>query len=74
MNALIGYSGFVGGLLLKQANFDLLYRSTNIKEIRGKCLDIVVSAGAPAQKWMANQDPVGDLQKINDFVSRCCHK
>jgi len=69
MNALIGYSGFVGGLLLKQANFDLLYRSTNIKEIRGKCLDIVVSAGAPAQKWMANQDPVGDLQKINDLVS-----
>ena len=32
-NALIGFTGFVGGTLLRQTQFEALYRSTNIKEI-----------------------------------------
>lgn len=67
-NALIGYSGFVGSTLLKQAPFEALYRSTNIGEIDGRTFGTVVCAGAPAQKWIANREPVEDLQKINDLI------
>lgn len=68
-NALIGYSGFVGSTLLKQTTFDKLYRSTNIHEIAGQQFDTVVCAGAPAQKWKANQSPEHDRQTINTLIS-----
>jgi len=68
MNALIGCSGFVGGTLLKQVSFDALYRSTNIHEIDGKEFDVVVCAGAPAQKWIANRDPDADRQNIDELI------
>lgn len=68
MNALIGYSGFVGSTLLKQTRFDSLYRSTNIGEIRGQSFDAVVCAGAPAQKWIANREPAEDLAKIEGLI------
>lgn len=68
-NALVGYSGFVGTTLLKQAPFESLYRSTNISEIEGQIFDTVVCAGAPAQKWIANSEPEADLQQINGLIS-----
>jgi len=66
--ALIGFSGFVGSTLLKQAPFEALYRSTNIGEIQGKSFNTVVCAGAPAQKWIANRDPEEDLEKIEGLI------
>ncbi|WP_283151022.1 pyridine nucleotide transhydrogenase [Silvimonas soli] len=68
-NALIGFSGFVGSTLLRQAHFDALYRSTNIQDIAGEAFDVVVCAGAPAQKWIANRDPEADRQKIESLIS-----
>ena len=68
-NALIGFSGFVGSTLLNQAPFDALYRSTNISEIEGNTFDVVVCAGAPAQKWIANREPEADLQKIEGLIA-----
>lgn len=68
-NALIGFSGFVGGTLIKQSNFDALYRSTNISDIEGQSFDLIVSAGAPAQKWLANREPELDRQKIDGLIS-----
>ena len=68
MNALIGYSGFVGSSLLKQAHFDALFRSTNIREIEKRKFDAVVCAGAPAQKWIANRDPIDDRKKIDSLI------
>lgn len=68
-NALIGFSGFVGGTLLKQANFRALYRSTNIHEIENREFDVVVCAGAPAQKWIANRDPIDDRKKIDSLIT-----
>lgn len=70
MDALIGYSGFVGSTLLKQRSFSFLYRSINIDEICGKEFDVVVCAGAPAQKWLANQHPQDDLDKINSLIDK----
>lgn len=67
-NSLIGYSGFVGGTLLKQAQFEDLYRSTNVGEIQGKSFDTLVCAGAPAQKWIANRDPAADRKKIEGLI------
>lgn len=76
-NALIGFSGFVGGTLLKQTQFDSLYRSTNIAEINGQTFDTVVCAGAPAQKWLANRDPETDQKKIDQLIAHLatikCH-
>lgn len=69
INALIGFSGFVGSTLLKQTPFESLYRSTNIGEIEGKSFDTVVCAGAPAQKWIANREPEADRQKIEALIT-----
>jgi len=68
-NALIGFSGFVGSTLLKQAHFSALYRSTNIHEIEKREFDVVVCAGAPAQKWIANRAPVDDRKKIESLIT-----
>ncbi|MTW13154.1 pyridine nucleotide transhydrogenase [Pseudoduganella eburnea] len=68
-NALIGFSGFVGATLLKQASFDALYRSTNIHEIDNREFDVVTCAGAPAQKWIANGNPAEDKAKIEGLIS-----
>lgn len=70
MNALIGYSGFVGGTLLKQKLFEYCYRSTTIGEIENKSFNIVVCAGAPAQKWIANKNPQGDRHVIDGLIAR----
>lgn len=69
LNALIGFSGFVGGTLVKQAHFDAFYRSTNISDIEGQSFDTVVSAGAPAQKWIANREPDSDREKIEGLIA-----
>ena len=69
-SALIGYTGFVGTTLLKQRPFEHLYRSTNIDEIAGRKFDLVVCAGAPAQKWIANREPDTDRQKIEGLIGR----
>ena len=68
-NVLIGFSGFVGSTLLEQAHFSALFRSTNIHEIENREFDLVVCAGAPAQKWIANRDPVDDRKKIESLIN-----
>ncbi len=67
-NALIGFSGFVGSTLLKQTHFSALFRSINIHEIENREFDVVVCAGAPAQKWIANRDPSDDRKKIDSLI------
>lgn len=62
--ALVGWSGLVGGNLLAQARFDHQFRSTDISELPNNSYDLLVCAGAPAEKWKANQDPEGDLARL----------
>jgi dTDP-4-dehydrorhamnose reductase len=72
-SALIGYTGFVGGNLLRQRPFDAMYNSSNIERIGGESFDLVVCAGAPAAKWKANQDPHADracLARLRDGLRR----
>lgn len=68
-DALIGHSGFVGSALLRQRPFDHLYRSTDIDEIKGCSFDLVLCAGAPAQKWIANRDPEADRRNIERLIA-----
>jgi len=63
-DGLIGYTGFVGGTLLRQRRFDDLYRSTNIGEIAGKEYGLLICAGAPAAKWKANKEPEEDRRNL----------
>lgn len=67
-SALIGYTGFVGSNLAKQYPFDDLYNSKNIEEIRGKHYDLIVSAGAKAERWKANQNPEDDWSGIKKLL------
>lgn len=62
--ALIGYTGLVGGTLLRHASFDGRFNSKNIEEIRGAAFDHVICAGAPAVKWLANKEPDADRATI----------
>jgi hypothetical protein len=62
--ALIGYTGFVGGTLLRNGRFDALYNSRNIADIAGRSFDLVVCAGVSAAKWRANREPEADRAAI----------
>ena len=66
--ALIGYTGFVGSNIYRQAQFDEVYNSKNINDIKGKTFDLVVCAGVPAVKWWANQNPAEDLVVIESLA------
>jgi nucleoside-diphosphate-sugar epimerase len=67
--ALIGCTGFVGGNLLRQASFDDLYHSRNIETIAGRSYDLLVCAGAPAQKWLANREPAADRAALGRLMN-----
>jgi|SRR5690349_9221470 nucleoside-diphosphate-sugar epimerase len=66
--ALIGYTGFVGGNLLRQRPFDALFNSKNIEEIVGRSFDLVVCSGARAEKWKANAEPERDRDEIERLM------
>ncbi len=66
--ALIGYTGFVGQTLLRSTGFDDLYRSTNIEDIENQKYELVIGAGAPAKKWLANKDPIADAEAIDKLI------
>ena len=69
MDALIGVTGFVGGTLLRQRAFDHGFASADIADIRGGDYDLVVCAGAPAAKWIADGNPEADLANIKRLAS-----
>jgi nucleoside-diphosphate-sugar epimerase len=68
-SALIGHSGFVGANLRAARPFDVLVNSSNVQELRGGNFDLVVCAGARAEKWKANRDPDGDLAAIERLMN-----
>ena len=68
-HALIGHTGFIGSNLARQHAFGSCYNSTNIESIRGASFDLVVCAGARAEKWIANADPAGDRAGIDRLLT-----
>ena len=72
-SALIGYTGFVGSNLLRQRSFDACFNSSNIEAIAGRSFDLLVCAGAPAEKWKANADPERDSDVIERLTRALEH-
>ena len=68
MDGLIGYTGFVGGNLRQQRNYDFTVNSKNFHELENRHFHRLVCAGIPAVKWKANRDPEADLAHINELV------
>jgi nucleoside-diphosphate-sugar epimerase len=68
MKALIGHTGFVGSTLLRQQHFEARFRSTDIDTIARRTFDVVICAGAPAQKWVAEREPEADKANIKQLA------
>ena len=64
MDALVGYTGFVGSNLAANHPFDCLYNSKNIEEAFGTRPDLLVYAGVRAEMFLANHDPEADLANL----------
>lgn len=64
MNALVGYTGFVGSNLYEKGEFDAVYNSKNIQEAFDSSPDLLIFAGLRAEKYLANNDPAKDMELI----------
>ena len=72
-SALIGATGFVGSTLLRQRAFAAHYNSRNIDAIQGQAHELLVCAGAPAQKWLANREPEQDRAGLARLMHALAH-
>jgi len=68
-NALIGYTGFVGGNLDSQSSFSHKYNTKNIDDINGQSFELVISSATKPEMWIANADPEGDKARIQELMS-----
>jgi nucleoside-diphosphate-sugar epimerase len=68
VNAIVGYTGFVGSNLLQYYNFDYFYNSKNFHEAFNKNFDTIFFCGVPAVKWYANKNPEEDSETINQIT------
>ena len=59
--ALVGCTGFVGSNLAAQHPFEEAYHSANVAKGFDRPHSLVVYAGVPAEKFLANTDPAADL-------------
>lgn len=68
MDALIGATGFVGGVLARHHRFDAAFNSRTISEARGRQFDTVVCAAAPGSMFEANRFPDRDRARIRNLM------
>ena len=64
VNALVGYTGFVGSNLWQYGRFDCGFNTGNIEEAYGLRPDLLVYAGIRAEKYLANEYPKKDMEII----------
>jgi len=69
MNAIIGYTGFVGNILKKDVEDCDYYNSKNIKDITYKKYSTIFCCGISALRWWANQNPEDDYSKIESLLN-----
>lgn len=68
-DALLGRSGFVGGVLDVQHRFGARYRRADIHESAGRAFGTLVCAAAPGSMFAANRDPAGDASAIDGLIA-----
>ncbi len=66
MDALVGYTGFVGAHLMRDG-MDF-YNRKNLKELSGKTYNNVYCSALPAEKWKANLNPEEDMLNIKTLI------
>lgn len=66
MKLLVGSTGFVGSNLLMTGAFDAAYHRTDVQEAYDSRPDLLVYAGLPAAKFLANQNPAADMACIEE--------
>lgn len=64
MKSLVGCSGFVGSNLAAHEKFDGLYNSKNIIDAYGTNPELLIYAGVPSEKYLANKFPEKDKERI----------
>lgn len=64
----IGGRGFVGSSLARQCQVGRVIGRDNIIEVCEREFATVISAAAPAQKWIANREPDADRQNIERLM------
>ncbi len=64
MISLVGYTGFVGSNIYISGKFDAVYNSKNIELAYGTNPDLLIYAGLPAEKYLANNNPEKDMEQI----------
>lgn len=69
MDIIVGYTGFVGSNISASHSFDYSFNSKNIEEAFGLNPDLCVYSGVRAEKFLANSDPDGDMEIINNAIS-----
>jgi sugar phosphate isomerase/epimerase len=62
MNALVGYTGFVGSHLMREG-MDF-YNRKNLKELSGKSYNTLYCSALPAEKWKVNMNPEEDRSNM----------
>ena len=62
MNALVGYTGFVGSHLMREG-MDF-YNRKNLKELSGKTYNTLYCSALPAEKWKVNMNPEEDRSNM----------
>jgi len=67
-DVLIGHSGYLGSSLLRQRTFEVQVRRSDISTLRGGRFGTVICAGAPGQKWLANQDAQADRTNLTQLM------
>lgn len=65
-DALVGFTGFVGGNLAASHSFSALYNSQNITDAFGTAPDLLVYSGVRAEMFLANKFPAEDLRHIEN--------
>jgi len=68
MDAIVGYTGFVGSNLVLKHDFAGKYNSKNIEEAYGTNPDLLVYSGVRAEMFLANKNPQADLEIIENAI------
>ncbi len=63
-NALVGYTGFVGGNIYSKGDFEGLFNSRNVNEAYGTNPELLIYSGLRAEKYLANSYPDKDMELI----------
>lgn len=60
----MGYTGFVGSNIYAAGKPDAVYNSKNIEDAYGTNPELLIYAGLRAEKYLANNNPNGDMELI----------